>query len=195
MLDEGFMAEATAKTVQQEREEVYAAYCLLEREWKDCHELKPKPKEKWIFVDQKREETKNRTEWCAEANKYRCMRCGRSSKRMKMPGKCKGPKYWSENWRKWRKRHLEGNDLVRRADRQGEVLIWCRKCSVHARQRMGPKLVDCCKLEHVDTTDHGKMLKRIPFLEDGIAPAKEANNWRIEGKRENYKEGMQKTVT
>ena len=59
MLDEGFMAEARAKTVQQEREEVYAAlqyaasfHCLLE-EWKDCAELKPKPKEKWIFVDQK----------------------------------------------------------------------------------------------------------------------------------------------
>ena len=37
------------------------------------------PKENWIFVDQKREETKHRTEWCAEANKYRCMRCGRGS--------------------------------------------------------------------------------------------------------------------
>ena len=48
----------------------YAAsfHCLVE-EWKDCEELKPKPKEKWIFVDKKREETKHRTEWCAEANK------------------------------------------------------------------------------------------------------------------------------
>ena len=41
MLDEGFMAEARAETVQQEREEVYAAlqyaascHCLVE-EWKD----------------------------------------------------------------------------------------------------------------------------------------------------------------
>ena len=45
MLDEGFMAEARAKTMQQEREEVYAAvqyaasfHCLVE-EWKDCDEL------------------------------------------------------------------------------------------------------------------------------------------------------------
>ena len=82
MLDEGVMAEARAKTVQQEREEVYAAlqyaasfHCLVEQ-WKDCEELKPKPKEKWIFVDKKSEETKHRTEWCAEANKPRCMRCG-----------------------------------------------------------------------------------------------------------------------
>ena len=92
MLDEGFMAEARAETLQQEREEVHAAlqyaasfHCLVE-EWKDCEELKPKPKEKWTFVDQKREETKHRTEWCAETNKCRCMRCGKSSKYMKMPG-------------------------------------------------------------------------------------------------------------
>ena len=86
MLDEGFMAEVRAKTVQQVREEVctalqYAAsFHRLVEEWKDCEEFKPKPKEKWIFVDKKREETKHRTEWCADANKYRCMRCGRGSK-------------------------------------------------------------------------------------------------------------------
>ena len=47
---------------KREREEVYAAlqytasfHCLV-KEWKDCEELKPKPKEKWIFVDQKKEE-------------------------------------------------------------------------------------------------------------------------------------------
>ena len=60
MLDEGFMAETRAKTVEQERDEVYAALqhaaCLLclVREWKDCEELKPKPKDKWIFVDKKK---------------------------------------------------------------------------------------------------------------------------------------------
>ena len=50
MLGEGFMAEARAKTVQQEKEEVYTAlqyaasfHCLAE-EWKDCEEFKPKPK-------------------------------------------------------------------------------------------------------------------------------------------------------
>ena len=48
----------------------------------------PKPKEKWTFVDQKREETKHRTEWCAEANKYRCMRFWKKLLRKK----CAGPK-------------------------------------------------------------------------------------------------------
>ena len=103
MLDEGFMAGARAETVQQEREEVYAAeqyaaslHCLVEQ-WKDCEELKPKPKEKWIFVDKKSEETKHRTEWCAEADRYRCVRCGKGSKKMKMPGTCTGPKLLSKN--------------------------------------------------------------------------------------------------
>ena len=51
MLDEGFMAEVRA-TIKQGREEVYVAlqyaasfHCLAEQ-WKDCEELKPKPKEK-----------------------------------------------------------------------------------------------------------------------------------------------------
>ena len=54
MLDEGFMAEARAKTVHQEREGVTAAlqyaasvHCLVE-EWKDCEELRPKPTERCI---------------------------------------------------------------------------------------------------------------------------------------------------
>ena len=60
MLDEGYMAEARAETMQQEREEVYAAmqhaasfHCLVEQ-WKDCEELRPKPKEKWVFVESRR---------------------------------------------------------------------------------------------------------------------------------------------
>ena len=93
ILDGGFMAEARAETLKKEGEEVYAAlqyaasfHCLVE-EWKECEELKTTPKEKWTFVDQKMEETKHRTEWCAEASRYRCTRCGKSSKHMKMPGK------------------------------------------------------------------------------------------------------------
>ena len=52
MMDEGFMAEARAKTGQQEGEEVHAAlqnaasfHCLVE-DGEDCEELKPKPKKK-----------------------------------------------------------------------------------------------------------------------------------------------------
>ena len=52
MLDEGFMAEARAETMQQEIEEVHAAlqcpvsfHCLVEP-WQDCEELRPEPKEK-----------------------------------------------------------------------------------------------------------------------------------------------------
>ena len=102
MLDEGFMAEVRADTRKQEREEVYVAlqyaasfHCLVE-EWRDCAELRPKPKEKWSFVDKKSEGMEHRTEWCAEANRYRCTRCGRGCKYMKMPGRCDGPKFLSK---------------------------------------------------------------------------------------------------
>ena len=59
LLDKGFTAEARTETMQQEREKVYAAlqcaasFHRLVEEWKDCEELKPEPKEKWTFVDQK----------------------------------------------------------------------------------------------------------------------------------------------
>ena len=61
--------------------------------------------------------------------------------------------------RKWKKRYLRGHDLVRRVDRQEEVLIWCMKCSGYARQRMGPTLMKCCRSEQVSTKEHGKILK------------------------------------
>ena len=153
-------------------------HCLVE-DLKDSEALRPKSKEKWIFVDQKREETKHRTEWCAEAKKYRCMMCGRSSKYMKIPGKCTGPKYLSEFFGKWRKQHLGGHDMVRRMDLQGEVLIWRRKCSGYARQMMGPKLLNCCKPEQVGTKEYGTMVKRIQIIEDGRVPAKEAKTERL----------------
>ena len=176
--------------MQQEREEVYAAleyaasfHCLVE-EWQDCEELKPTPKEKLIFVDKNREETKHRTEWCAAVNKYRCMRCGRFSKYTKMPRKCTGPKYLSKPKGKWGKRNRGGHDLVRRVDRQGKVLIYCRKCSGFARQRMGPNLMNCCEPEQVGTKEHGKMLKRIQILED----------WKIEAKKRRITKKEKHTV-
>ena len=32
-----------------------------------------------------------------------------------------------------------------------------KKCSGYARQRMGPKLMNCCGLEQVGTKEFGKM--------------------------------------
>ena len=53
----GLWRKRETETMQQEREEVHAAlqcaasfYCLVE-EWKDCEELNPRPKKKWIFVE------------------------------------------------------------------------------------------------------------------------------------------------
>ena len=74
---------------------------------------------------------------------------------MKMPRT--GPKNLSTNVGTWGKRYVGGHDLVRRVDRHGGVLIWWRKCSGHARQRMGPTLMNCCKPEQVGTKERGKM--------------------------------------
>ena len=60
---------------------------------------------------------------------------------------------------------------------------------------MGPKLMNCCRPEQMGTKEVGKMLKRIQTQEDGRVPAKEARNWKIEGKKEeNYLKGIQKIV-
>ena len=56
--------------------------------------------------------------------------------------------------------------MVRRLDRQGEVLIWCRKCS------------GCGKVYGKwAQKSFGKMSKRIQVLGDGRIRVKEAGNW------------------
>ena len=183
-------SEVTAGTMKQERKEVYVAlqyaasfHCSVEQ-WKDCEELGPKPKEKWSFVDTRSEGMKHRTEWCAEADRYRCMRCGRGRKYMKMPCRCNGTKFLSKSLKKLGRRHLGGHDLVRRMDTQGEVLIWCRKCSGYARQRMGPQQVNCCILEPMGTKEFGKMVKRSPNSQRRESPSQRGkeleNRWRKE---------------
>ena len=76
---------------------------------------------------------------------------------MKLPGRCTGPKFLSKSLGKWRRRHLGGHDLVRRMDRQCEVLTWRRKCSGYARQRMGTKLINCSRAEQTGTTEFGNI--------------------------------------
>ena len=98
-LNGGEMAQVRAITIQQKREEAHAAlYCaatlhILVEEWNDYEELRPKPKAKWVFENNTGEAKKHRTEWCVAANEYRCVRCGKSSKHMKMQGACEGPRW------------------------------------------------------------------------------------------------------
>ena len=74
----------------------------------------------------------------------------------------------------------------RRVDRHGEASIWCRKCSSYARQRMRPKLMNCCKPEKVDTKECGKMLRRLAILKRrGSLP-----KMREDGKSKGTKEGL-----
>ena len=98
MLDEGFVAQARASTIQPERERRGVRSLRL------CSQLS-------LFgrgiswTRKKREEAKHRT---AVISRYRCMRCGRGSEYIRMKGKCTAPKS---------KRHMGGHDVVRRSER------------------------------------------------------------------------------
>ena len=107
MLDDGFMAQVRANTLQLEREEVYVAlqyvasfHCLV-KDCKDCEERLSQ--KKMEFHGKRREGTKHRMEWCAASRRYGCVRCGRGSKYTMMQGKYTGPKYMAKNLGRWRK--------------------------------------------------------------------------------------------
>ena len=123
--------------------------CLVEH-WTDCEELQPKPKEKWISVDKNLEAKKHRAELYAAASKYRCVRCGRSSKYMTTHGKPEGPRWLREHsqhkLKSWREKHFGGRDVMRRGDRSG-----------YAGCRANPKWMNRCESVRMDTKEHGKM--------------------------------------
>ena len=131
---------------QQKREEVHAAlqyaasfHCLVE-EWKDCEEFETKARRKVDLHESEKGGTKHQTEWwCVAANKYRCVQFGKCITNMKEQGKRTGPKWLTERSKhkltRWRKLHVGGLNMVRRVDRHGEALIWCRKISGYARQK------------------------------------------------------------
>ena len=85
--------------------------------------------------------------------------------------------------------------MVRRMDRKGEVLIWCRKCSGYARQRIGPKRMNCCRPEQMDTKEFGKMVKRIQILKEGRSPSQRSKELENRGRKEkNYEKGVSEAV-
>ena len=57
------------------------SFHCLEEAWRDCEELEPVQTEN------------HRTEWCVVTSRHCCMRCQRNSKKMKITGKCEGPRW------------------------------------------------------------------------------------------------------
>ena len=104
VVDGGNMVQVRASSVQQRRREVY--------------ELKRRQKENWESVERKVEADKRRAEWCATSNKNRCMRCGKNSRNMRMPGRCGGP-LWMKKAQRGRnggeQRHTDGHCLMRKS--------------------------------------------------------------------------------
>ena len=100
-MDEGFMAEVSAKDSPTRKRgslrglAARGQLSLSGGNGQDCEELKPKAEEKidfsWIRKTEGHQASNE--SGVLRPNEYRCMRCGRSSKYMKKPGKCKGPKF------------------------------------------------------------------------------------------------------
>ena len=64
------------------------------------------------------EAKRHRTEWCAAGSNYRCMRCGRSSKKMNMPGACEDPRWLGTDFnckliKRYENTHLGGQSKWR----------------------------------------------------------------------------------
>ena len=101
-------------------------------EWNDCEELKPQPKRK---VDLRGQE--------------------KGGSKASDGAVCRGQQLGSRHMKI--KENVLGKTRYGKKNGQGEALSWCRKCSGYARQKMGPKLMNCCKLEQVGTEEHGRM--------------------------------------
>ena len=92
------------------------------------------------------------------------------------------------------RRQLGGHDLVRRTDRQGEVLIRLQKVFGIRDAKNRTETDDRRKPEQMGTKECGKMMKRIQTLEDGRVPAKEAKTWTIEGQNQESQKKYQRLV-
>ena len=133
-------------------------------------------------MDKKKDETKHRTEWCAEASKCRCMRGGRGSKYMKIQGKCTGPKYLSTNMGKWRKRHLGGHDMIRRMDR-GRSPEMLQKMLGLCETENGTKFDE---LLQAGASGHQRVRQDVNTNSDSRrrqGPCQRGKNWKIEGQK------------
>ena len=185
MMDEGFVAEARVATVKQERERRCTQRCSVRLAsvawWRNGRTVRSSSRSRqksgllWTRKERKRERGSQQASMCEMWKR----------KQIHEDARKLHPDHHSCHFggKMGKGRRLGGHDLVRRMDRQGEVLIWCRTCSGYARQRVGPQLRNCRKREQMGTKEYGKMLKRTQVLEDGRVPAKEARSWRIEGQK------------
>ena len=81
--------------------------------------------------------------------------------------------------------HLETNQGALRRARHGEKSgpKWWGVGVVPSGCRLGPKLMNRCRLEKRDTKEHWKMLKIILKLEEEEVSASKAGGWRVNGKQ------------
>ena len=179
----------TERRFMQHREE------LGVQEWKDCEEFGPKPKGKWTFVNKKVEAKNHRTVWCAAATRYQCVRRGRNSKNKNMQRNVRTKVVArgtpNTSWEVDKKKALGRARHGEKKDRNGEALIWRRKCVPVMRG------TDWCRNWWIDaghkrkTRKNRKMLKIFLELEEG-QKCDGMENWRT--KLESHQEGVRKAA-
>ena len=99
-------------------------------------------KKKWIYVDENREDVKHRTEWCAAASKYRCMKCGRCSKANVLGSKC-----LSKNLGRWEKATYGRARCGKKNGQAGRSFDLVQNMLGLRTTENGTLTDDCCKLE------------------------------------------------
>lgn len=69
--------------------------------------------------------------------------------------------------------------MVRRVDPLDDALVWCSNCSGYARWRLGPKLMNRCNPQKIDTKVDGKVFTNIFQVEEGEVPDRNAKGWKV----------------
>ena len=181
MLDEGFMAQTRAETVQQVR-----SFCSTQpvfiAQWRNGKTVKNSSRSQKESGQEKRgNKASNRMVCCCqEVSMHQVVEDAVCT--WKMQRNCAGPKYLSNNLGKWRKRHLGRHENGKKNVQGGRSFDLVHKMFGLCETENGTELVIVASRSKWARED-GKMLKRILVLEDGRIAAKEARNWNIEGQQ------------
>ena len=158
--------------VQSSRREKCTQVCSMQPVFIACW----KSKAKWFFRGQ--EWRGNEAPDRVAAGIYRCSRCGRGGKYLKMKGKCTGPKDVAKNLGRWSKQHMRRHDMVKNG-LAGRSFDLVQKMLYLCATKNGTKTDEPLQ---AGESGHKGIWKEVETY-SGSCPAKEAREWKIEGRK------------
>ena len=66
-----------------------------------------------------------------------------------------------------RKTHLGEHDMMRVVSKHGKLLVCCTRCLGYTRCKVGPKSLNRCRPQKIDSAEYSKVKKWIDVLEYG----------------------------